>query len=107
MDFSITNTEINAYLQENGDVQVQEQHTYRFEGDFNGITRSIIPKEQTKIEGFQAFENGKPLEVELEENVYKVYRSGSDQKILIDLTYTITNGVEVYTDLAQFYWPFF
>lgn len=107
VDFSITNTEINAYLQENGDVQVQEQHTYRFEGDFNGITRSIIPKEQTKIEGFQAFENGKPLEVELEENVYKVYRSGSDQKILIDLTYTITNGVEVYTDLAQFYWPFF
>lgn len=59
VDFSITNTEINAYLQENGDVQVQEQHTYRFEGDFNGITRSIIPKEQTKIEGFQAFENGK------------------------------------------------
>ncbi len=30
VDFSIENTEINAYLQENGDVQVTEQHTYEF-----------------------------------------------------------------------------
>ncbi len=107
VDFSITNTEINAYLQENGDVQVTEQHAYQFDSDFNGITRTLIPKEQTQIKEFQAFEKNKPLDVEQEENLYKIYRSGSEQEIQIDLSYTITDGVEVYTDLAQFYWPFF
>ncbi|MGN8645059.1 DUF2207 domain-containing protein [Gracilibacillus sp. HCP3S3_G5_1] len=107
VDFSITNSEINAYLQENGNVQVTEQHTYQFDSDFNGITRTLIPKEQTEIKDFKAFENNKPLDVEQEENLYKIYRSGSDQGIQIDLSYTITNGVEAYTDLSQFYWPFF
>ncbi|UOQ87452.1 DUF2207 domain-containing protein [Gracilibacillus salinarum] len=107
VDYSIENTEINAYLQENGDVQVTEQHTYQFDDEFNGITRALIPKEQTQIIDFQASENNTALTVEQEENLYKIYRSGSDQKISIDLSYTITNGVEVYTDLAQFYWPFF
>ncbi|WP_208589266.1 DUF2207 domain-containing protein [Gracilibacillus suaedae] len=107
VDFSITNTEINAYLQEDGDVQVKEQHTYQFDSDFDGITRTLIPKEQTEINDFQAFENNKSLDVEQDENLYKIYRNGSDQKIQIDLSYTITNGVEVYTDLGQFYWPFF
>ncbi len=49
VDFSIGDTEINAYLQENGDVQVTEQHTYQFEGEFNGISRTLIPKEQTQL----------------------------------------------------------
>ncbi|WP_018932733.1 DUF2207 domain-containing protein [Gracilibacillus lacisalsi] len=107
VDFSITNTEINAYLQEDGDVQVKEQHTYQFESDFDGITRTLIQKEQTEITDFQAFENNNSLDVEQEENLFKIYRSGSNEEIKIDLSYTITNGVELYTDLGQFYWPFF
>ncbi|MFC4404095.1 DUF2207 domain-containing protein [Gracilibacillus xinjiangensis] len=106
VDFSIEDTEIHAYLQENGDVQVTEEHTYQFDGEFNGITRTLIPKEQTQIMNFHASENNKNLVVEQEENLYKVYRSGSDEEVKVDLSYTIINGVEVYTDLAQFYWPF-
>ncbi|SES05289.1 Uncharacterized membrane protein [Gracilibacillus ureilyticus] len=107
VDFSITDTKIDAYLQENGDVQVTEQHIYHFESEFNGITRSLISKERTNFTDFQAFENGKPLDVEREENVYKIYRSGSNEEIQIEITYNIINGVDVYTDMAQFYWPFF
>ncbi|SHN30069.1 DUF2207 domain-containing protein [Gracilibacillus kekensis] len=107
VDFSIENSEINAYLQENGDVEVSEQHTYQFDDDFNGITRTLIPKEETQIINFEASENNEILDVEQEENLYKVYRSGSDEKITVDLSYTISNGVEVFSDLAQFYWPFF
>ncbi|WP_456274720.1 DUF2207 domain-containing protein [Bacillus sp. AK031] len=107
VDFTIDTTRIDAFLQENGDVLVKEQHTYQFDGDFNGITRTLIPKEDSLIQNVEAFENNAPLKVEQEKNLYKVYRGGSDETITIDLSYTIDNGMEVYSDLGQFYWPFF
>ncbi|GAE93154.1 hypothetical protein JCM21714_2205 [Gracilibacillus boraciitolerans JCM 21714] len=108
VDFSIKNTEINAYLEENGNVQVTEQHTYQFDGEFNGITRTLIPKNHTQIKDVQAFENNHSLDVEQEKNLYKIHRSGgADEQIMIDISYTITNGVEADNELAQFYWPFF
>ncbi|MCM3741869.1 hypothetical protein M3210_16575 [Oceanobacillus luteolus] len=42
VDFSIEETKIDAFLQENGMVHVTELHTYEFDGDFNGITRGLI-----------------------------------------------------------------
>ncbi|RIW28666.1 DUF2207 domain-containing protein [Bacillus salacetis] len=107
VDFTIEETRIDAFLQENGDVQVKEQHTYEFDGDFNGITRTLIPKEDTDIQNVKAFEDNKPLKVDQEGNLYKIYRGGSDERITIDLSYTIQNGMDVYSDLGQFYWPFF
>ncbi|WP_226038512.1 DUF2207 domain-containing protein [Aquibacillus saliphilus] len=107
VDFEIKNTQIDAYLQENGDVEVIEQHTYLFDGDFNGITRSLIAKKNTTIDNVEASENNNPLEIEQDEELYKIFRSGSDEQITVDLSYTIKNGVEVYSDLGQFYWPFF
>ncbi|WP_162880759.1 DUF2207 domain-containing protein [Paraliobacillus sediminis] len=107
VDFEIKNTQIDAYLQENGDVQVDEQHIYQFSGDFNGITRTLIPKENTMLENVEASENDMQLDLEQDGNLYKIYRSGSDETIIIDLSYTIKSGIEVYSDLAQFYWPFF
>ncbi|MGG1685642.1 DUF2207 family protein [Pseudalkalibacillus sp. NRS-1564] len=32
---------------------------------------------------------------------------GSDETVTVDITYTITNGVERFEDVAQFYYPFF
>ncbi|WP_019153727.1 DUF2207 domain-containing protein [Robertmurraya massiliosenegalensis] len=107
VDYSITAVHIDAFLQENGEVHVQEVHTYSFDGDFNGITREIFPKEGTKITDFKASENGKSLKIEKEEELYKIHRKGSDETITVELTYTIENGVDVYTDVAEFYWPFF
>jgi uncharacterized membrane protein len=107
VDFTIDDTQIEAFLQEDGDVQVKEQHTYQFDGDFNGISRTLIPKEETDIQNLQAFEDTKPLQVEQEGNLYKIHRTGSDETVTIDLSYTIQNGMEVYSDLGQFYWPFF
>ena len=107
VEYSITNVKIDAYLQENGRVEVKERHTYSFDGDFNGITRELIPKEGSSITKFQAFENGKALRIEKENDLYRVYRKGSDETITVDLTYSIENGIDVYTDVAEFYWPFF
>lgn len=107
VDLTINETTIDAYLQEDGSVQVTELHTYEFDGEFNGITRSLIPKTGTTITNFEATENGDALEVEQEDELFRVYRGGEDEVITIELSYLIHQGVDVYEDMAQFYWPFF
>lgn len=107
VDFSITKVKIDAYLQENGQVKVNESHTYSFDGEFNGITREIVPKEGTSIINLKATENGKQLKVKREEDLYKIYRKGDDESITVDISYFIKNGVDVYSDVGEFYWPFF
>lgn len=107
VDFTINETDIDAYLLEDGNVKVTEFHTYEFDGKFNGITRSLIPKKGTSITDFAASENGTSLEVERDDDTYKVFRSGKNETVTIELSYLIQDGVEVYEDMAQFYWPFF
>lgn len=107
VDFSIPDVKIDAYLQENGDINVNERHTYIFDGKFNGITREIFPKKGAEISDFMANEGEKSLKVEKEGELYKVHRSGKDETIQVDLHYTIKNGMEKYTDITEFYWPFF
>jgi uncharacterized membrane protein len=107
VEFSITSVKIDAYLQENGMVAVEETHIYEFDGSFNGITREVIPKKGAKITNFTASENGETLKVEKEEGLYKIHRKGADETITVTLRYQIENGMEKYQDVAQFYWPFF
>ncbi len=107
VDYSITDVKIDAFLQENGDVQVKETHTYDFIGEFNGITREIIPKKGTSITEFKATENENPLRIEKKNDLYLIHRKGTDETITIQLKYSIENGVDLYSDIADFYWPFF
>ena len=107
VEYSITDVRIDAFLLTNGDVEVKEIHTYSFDGDFNGITRMLVPKEGTSIVEFKATENEENLRVEKEEHLYRVHRKGEDEQITVALGYTIENGVNVYADVAEFYWPFF
>lgn len=107
VDFSISDVKINAQLETDGTVQVKEQHTYDFDSEFNGIIREIQPKKGASIEDFKASEKGKELEIEKRNKEYRVHRKGDSEVIVFDLQYTIRNGMEKYTDGAQFYWPFF
>ncbi|MGP4067075.1 DUF2207 domain-containing protein [Halobacillus sp. B29] len=107
VEYSIPKTIIDTELQENGDVRVEEKHTYAFNGEFNGITRTLHAKTGTKITNVQAYEKEQKLKVEREDQTYKIYRSGKDETITVTLTYLIEDGVEVYADRAQFYWTFF
>ncbi|WP_445487843.1 DUF2207 domain-containing protein [Niallia sp. 03133] len=106
-EYSINQVKIEATLQKDGNVQVQETQTYSFDGKFNGITREIFPKSGTSIKDFQAKENGKVLTVAKKKNIYRIYRKGADESIVVNLSYMIQNGVDVYSDVAEFYWPFF
>lgn len=107
VDFEISDVQIDVHLKADGNADVIEKHTYEFDSKFNGITREIFPKSGSSITRFEAYENGKPLKVEKEKELYKVHRSGKKEAVLFELHYQIINGVEKYEDGAQFYWPFF
>ncbi|MEH7235103.1 DUF2207 domain-containing protein [Bacillus sp. JJ1562] len=107
VDYWINDVKMDAYLQGDGTVNVTETQIYEFDGEFNGITRTVIPKEGSSIKDFSATENGTELQVEKEDDLYKIHRKGKDEIITVTLTYTIINGIEIYEDVAQFYWPFF
>ncbi|PPA70435.1 DUF2207 domain-containing protein [Jeotgalibacillus proteolyticus] len=107
VEYEIDETVINAYLTEDGDVNVSERHVYTFEDEFNGIMRELRPKSNAAIENVEATEGDQPLKVEQDGDLYRIYRSGDDETIEVELTYTITGGLEVYEDMVQFYWPFF
>ncbi|WP_368652511.1 DUF2207 domain-containing protein [Ornithinibacillus sp. 4-3] len=107
VDFEITDAEINAYLQADGEVHVVEQFTYEFDGEFNGITRTIYPKTGTSIDRLSATENGQTLSTTKEGNLYKIFRSGEDETIKVELQYTIRDALVKHGDMTDFYWPFF
>ncbi|WP_303968678.1 DUF2207 domain-containing protein [Sporosarcina ureae] len=107
VDFSIPDVKINAQLEPDGTVRVEEKHTYDFDSEFNGIIREIQPKRGASIKGFTAYEEGKELEIEKRGTEYRVHRKGDGEVITFDLQYTITNGMEKYNDGGQFLWPFF
>ena len=107
VDFEISDVIIDAHLQENGDAAVVEKHIYVFDGKFNGVTREVVAKTGAAIADFEAYEKGKSLKVENDEGTYKIFRSGKNETIEIEMRYQIINAVEKYTDGAQFYWPFF
>lgn len=86
---------------------VTETHTYDFSDEFNGITRSLIPKKGTLIMDLEATEDNKPLEIERKGTLYKILREGQNETITVELTYSIHYAVEAYADVAHFYWPFF
>ncbi|MED1564104.1 DUF2207 domain-containing protein, partial [Alkalihalobacillus alcalophilus] len=107
IDFTITDSHIDAYLQENGEVYVEETLIYEFEDEFNGILRQLIPAKETTIANFEAFEGERSLTVEQDESQYRIYRSGAHETVAFTLTYTIIDAVDVYADLATFAWAFF
>ncbi|WP_416150454.1 DUF2207 domain-containing protein [Salipaludibacillus sp. HK11] len=107
-ELTITNANIDAYLQPDGNVEVEESFTYEFDGEFNGVIRNLNYREESSIVNLEAYENEESLQIETEEEIsHRIHRAGSDETITIDLHYTIENGVDVYNDFGEFYWPFF
>lgn len=106
-DFTIDRFTIDAQLQDDGSVNVTEELTYQFDGSFNGITRALYPKEGSEIRDLRAEESGKTLKIDGDSGDYKIHRKAEDETVVVELHYTIIDGVERHSDMAQFYWPFF
>jgi len=107
VEYEIDETSIDAYVTEDGDVNVIETHIYTFEDEFNGITRELRPKSGATIQNVEATEGNQSLEIEREGDLYSIHRAGDEETIEVEISYTIKDGLEVYEDMVQFYWPFF
>lgn len=112
--YQITDYQAQVYILENGDVQVSEIFTYDFEGNFNGIIRSIDTKGSDGIVYFQASEyypQRKTLEIsqtrEGETINFRIYDQSSKERKSFLLEYQLQNVVTKYNDIAEFYWKFF
>ena len=107
VDYTIDEMDIDVELLEDGDVFVTENQTYTFESEFNGITRVLIPKEGTDIVNVEARESNDDLKIEQDDTEYKIHRKGENETVTIELSYLIEDGVTIYSDVAEFAWPFF
>ncbi|PRO67266.1 DUF2207 domain-containing protein [Alkalicoccus urumqiensis] len=107
-ELTIPEAEIDAYLQEDGTVLVEEQFTYAFEGDFNGVVRTLNHPEDTSIRGLEAREDGEVVPIEtVEEIEHRIQRPGEDETFTVALTYAIHDAMEKGPEAAEFYWAFF
>jgi uncharacterized membrane protein len=112
--FEITDYQAQVKILENGDVQVSEIFEYNFDGDFNGIIRTIGTKGSDGLQYFKASEYF-PTDKELRYDqsikgnmvTYKIYDQSSNERKLFLLEYQLKNVAALYNDTAEFYWKFF
>lgn len=113
--FTIDQVNIDAVIEENGTIRVQEQFTYTFDGSFEGVTRSILSDESN----FQAFaideikesltkdDFQNKLKTEYDDDTYKVYQGATDETKSVLYTYDIKHSVEKYADIGLLKYHFF
>ncbi|WP_207651902.1 DUF2207 domain-containing protein [Clostridium acidisoli] len=113
--YSISQININASVNESGDMSVTEDYTYLFTGSFNGIKRDIetngsaglydvsvqVAKgseiETPKFE-INNINNGKEI---------KIYSASKNETKDFIINYKIKNVVTKYSDLAELKWIFY
>ncbi|HBY57373.1 MAG TPA: hypothetical protein DEG96_05870 [Candidatus Atribacteria bacterium] len=112
--FKITDYQAQAKILENGDIQISEIFEYDFDGDFNGIIRTIGIKGSDGLKYFKAseyFPEDRELEYTQSINAdmvtYKIYDKSSNERKLFLLEYQLKNVTTLYNDTAEFYWKFF
>src|SRR5699024_12231276 len=47
------------------------------------------------------------LKIEQDDTEYKIHRKGENETVTIELSYLIEDGLTIYSDVAEFAWPFF
>jgi uncharacterized membrane protein len=112
--FEITDYNTQVKILENGDMQVSEIFEYSFDGDFNGMIRSIGIKGSDGLQYFKASEySPESKELEYTQSVdgdmvtYKIYDQSSNERKSFLLEYQLKNVVTLYNDTAELYWKFF
>jgi hypothetical protein len=95
-------------------MQVSEIFEYNFDGDFNGMIRSLGIKGSDGLQYFKASEySPEHKELEYTQSVdgdmvtYKIYDQSSNEIKSFLLEYQLKNVVTLYNDTAELYWKFF
>lgn len=125
-DLFITNWHVQSDLLENGDLQVSEDITFRFNDDFNGIFREIVLDNTDGVEELEVYEvsSGNLLPYNLDQNadigdsnVYRietednteriqVYSPSGDEDKTFKFNYRVSNLAMVHSDIGEFFYKF-
>ncbi|MFL5736973.1 MAG: DUF2207 family protein [Actinomycetota bacterium] len=107
--YHFTRVLIDATVLPDGSLQLVEQRTYDFSGDFHGADYTIDwPSD--KIEDFTVAENGKELNVESNPFVSPFHAvwsyAAADEQRTFTISYRADCAVDVFSDTAHLLWQF-
>jgi len=125
-DLIIPKWVVNAFLLENGDLDIVEDITFEFDGDFNGVYREIVPVGTSGVSNIQVQElvgNGSKdytlvekarngdsgvylLEEEKDLIRIKIFSPSEDQQRTFRISYIIKNTAIKYNDIGELYYKF-
>ncbi|AKA68420.1 DUF2207 domain-containing protein [Clostridium scatologenes] len=124
-DYTIDKLNTVAKITEKGDVEVQEEITYTFNGSFNGVYRnlfknktngyvisrvsmkdkndnvtSISPSNNSKNNTYEIIESDNNTQI-------KVFSKSNNEKKTLILNYTIQGAANRYKEFGELYWNFY
>ncbi len=123
--YTIDKLSTTAKIAENGDVEVQEEITYAFNGNYNGVYRNLnknktngyivskvaIKDERGNITSLSLSNDSKDNTYEIvdfgENTQIKVFSKSVDEKKTLLLNYTIQRAALKYKEFGQLYWSFY
>ncbi len=123
-DYHFSTVDVDVTVNPDGSFDVVENRTFDFDGDFSWAAYNLplYNEERGKfydVIGFSVSENDVVYEesTSSEPGTAQIIRSGdvisakwffsaSDEQRTFTIKYKVGNGIDVYSDLAQFYWKF-
>ena len=123
-DLTITNWTTDAELIDNGDLNIKEDLEFDFDGDFNGVFRTITLKDIDKVDNISVMEIGSGKEYtqalkakngdtgvftvkEDQKNLeIKIYSPSEGQKKIFRISYRVVGVPIKYTDTAELNYNF-
>lgn len=119
--YSIDEVRIRAWIQPDGDLLVNEILTYKFDGDYDSVSRAIHKKNHKGVELFEAYElvnpkaelgyvkmeDLRPLKVSQEDNLYSAALLAKDEKKNVFFIYELKEAVKTYDSYSDLTVPFF
>src|SRR5699024_10889693 len=108
--YTIDKVTIYAQINDAGHMNVQEVYTYTFDGEFNGMTRTI----KSDASNFNAFllphddhqslgdpDAVDPLSIEVDDDTYKIHTASQDETKTVLYTYEVNGSIEKYQDIGK------
>ena len=122
--YSIDKLLINAEIQNNGDILVNDEFTYTFNGDFNGIYLNLNLNGSSgySINNVTIEDNNGSYNLENKDdksnNSYeiintddkvqiKIYSKSSNEEKKFKIEYLINSAAKKYEDFSSLYWSFY
>lgn len=105
--YSLNKANIEMYILDNGSINVSEEITFNFDGDFTFAYRDI-PKGYWNISNISVYEGNNNIKTEIlnESNNIRIkwYFNASNEVKTFKITYILKNAINSYNDVSELNW---